>query len=454
MQIFQYGFTIIYFSFAILNSETVDRSFMKLLHGRYEIIRELGTGGMSQVYLCVDNHIKKLWAIKKIPYGKSNLNLIEGEIKMLKELDYYLFPRITDAFVDNEAYYIVTDYIEGESLNNILPLSEEVAIKYTRELLNALLFLHNQSPPILYLDMKPSNIMVREDGSIRLIDFGIAQSVIEPSKNLGTKGYAAPEQYTCNGTLSEKTDVFSLGMTLYAMLTGDKPFASYSHQINAIKNSDRISRKMKNLILECTKFEAVERMEITAIKGMLNGLEKEMRRLKLFTFTAILVASVLCISISVISKREIVRDEKETSRKMVMEISKFVDDGEYTKDGIRIICGYLDGNFLDEESSEYYTYVVARNLFEIQRDYSNAKRYFDRLNKDKYPESIYFSKICESMTGFSRDDNEFKACVNEFERYNSTVSDKNKREKNKELISFIKLNYQYEKMGGTNERDI
>lgn len=427
---------------------------MKLLHGRYEIIRELGTGGMSQVYLCVDNHIKKPWAIKRIPYRNSDINIIEGEIKVLKELDYYMFPRITDAFKDNEAYYIVTDYIEGETLENILPLSEDIAIKYMRELADALMFLHAQSPPILYLDMKPSNIMVRGDGSIRLIDFGIAQSIIEPSKSLGTRGYAAPEQYTCNAILSGKTDVFALGMTLYSMLTGKRPFTSYSNQIDATKKSEKISRKMKNLILECIANDPENRVDIVEIKSRLNTFSKDLRRMKVFTFSIVLAATVLCVLAGIISKEESIRDEKNTSREMVKEISQYVDNGEYTKDGIRIICGYLDGNFLDEESSEYYTYVVARNLFEIQRDYTSAKRYFDRLNKEKYPECVYFSKICENMTGFSCNDKEFSGCVHDFEMYNRTVLDKNRREKNNELINFIKLNYQYEKLGGKNEKDI
>lgn len=427
---------------------------MKLLHGRYEIIRELGTGGMSQVYLCVDNHIKKPWAIKRIPYRNSDINIIEGEIKVLKELDYYMFPRITDAFKDDEAYYIVTDYIEGETLENILPLSEDIAIKYMRELADALMFLHAQSPPILYLDMKPSNIMVRGDGSIRLIDFGIAQSIIEPSKSLGTRGYAAPEQYTCNAILSGKTDVFALGMTLYSMLTGKRPFTSYSNQIDATKKSEKISRKMKNLILECIANDPENRVDIVEIKSRLNTFSKDLRRMKVFTFSIVLAATVLCVLAGIISKEESIRDEKNTSREMVKEISQYVDNGEYTKDGIRIICGYLDGNFLDEESSEYYTYVVARNLFEIQRDYTSAKRYFDRLNKEKYPECVYFSKICENMTGFSCNDKEFSGCVHDFEMYNRTVLDKNRREKNNELINFIKLNYQYEKLGGKNEKDI
>ena len=151
-------------------------SMSYILHDRYEIIGELGTGGMSQVYLCVDNHIGKKWAVKKIHCSKQNIKLIESEISTLKALDYPLFPRITDAWIGqgsvtgDSSYYIVTDYIDGVSLDKVLKtrqvLPESTVIKYVNDLANALKFLHCQSPPILYLDMKPSNIMVKKDGSI------------------------------------------------------------------------------------------------------------------------------------------------------------------------------------------------------------------------------------------------------------------------------------------------
>lgn len=413
---------------------------MTLLHGQYEIIKRLGTGGMSQVFLCVDNHIKKKWAIKRIPYRENNLCMIRSEIEMLKSLDYYLFPRITDAFKDEKYYYIVTDYIEGESLENSPPIPESTVIRYVGELVKALRFLHCQSPPILYLDMKPSNIMVKPDGKIMLIDFGIAQSVIEPSKMLGTRGYAAPEQYIKGMNLSERTDVFSLGMTMYSLLTGDNPASTYLEQINKIKSTKTISNRMKKLILQCTSDKSMDRIATTDIQMALNRYIVKDRGVRTAAFISTISTIIFCVSAGIFSQANTRDKEMTTVKEMVDLVSGYVENGEYSKDGIRIICGYLDGNFLDEESKEYYTYVVARNLFEVQGDYLSAKHYFERLDNRKFPERDFFLKICDAMTGFDVDISEINSSIADFQKYNRTVQDKNIKEKNERVIKFVLMN--------------
>lgn len=408
--------------------------------GRYEIIGELGTGGMSKVYLCVDNHIGKKWAIKRIALPDKNLRLIESEINMLKALDYYMFPRIVDAFKEGEYYYIVTDYIEGTSLDKILKtrqvLPESTVVRYVNDLAGALKYLHCQSPPILYLDMKPSNIMVKKDGSIMLIDFGIAQSIIEDSKCLGTRGYAAPEQYLKGSRLLKNTDVFALGMTIYSMLTGRKPDGNYEWAVIEIKNNRVLSKRMKDLILKCIQYDPQDRCDLEYVISTMKHWKNKEKGLRIAISAALVAALVFCISIRIAADAEAKTMEKSVNRQMAMEISKHIDNGEYTKEGVRIICGYLDGNFLDEETEEYFTYEVAKNLFEVQRDYREAKRYFDRLDSDKYPEVKYLLRICNSMSSFEKD-RELKTCLDEFIRYNEGVTDSTKRNENKKLIAVV-----------------
>lgn len=417
-----------------------------ILHDRYEIIGELGTGGMSQVYLCVDNHIGKKWAVKKINCSKQNIKLIESEISTLKALDYPLFPRITDAWIGqgsvtgDSSYYIVTDYIDGVSLDKVLKtrqiLPESTVIKYVNDLANALKFLHCQSPPILYLDMKPSNIMVKKDGSIMLIDFGIAQRKIEESRNLGTRGYAAPEQYIKGEALSEKTDVFSLGMTIFSMLTGKKPDGNYDWQLVNLENSRIISKRMKKLIKGCIEYDPNKRLSIEEVISSVNHIRGTDRGIKAAGFMLSMVAMMFVLSTKIIADVNIKKEDREVSKQMVEEISKHIENGEYTKEGIRIICGYLDGNFLDKKSEEYFTYEVAMNLFEVQRDYTEAKRYFERLNNDDYPEAEYLLKLCKAMTGFDKN-KEVQESLSEFVEYNKGVSDEKKRSENNRLIEFI-----------------
>lgn len=410
---------------------------MNILHGRYEVIKKLGSGGMSQVFLCTDNHIGKCWAIKRIPFTNNNSGLIKGEVEMLKALDFYMFPRITDAFIKGSDCYIVTDYIEGKSLESVGAIPEETVIRYINDLANALLFLHCQSPPILYLDLKPQNIMVKPDGKIMLIDFGIAQSVIEGSKSLGTAGYAAPEQYGVGTQLTSKSDVFALGMTIYSMLTGEAPLKEYDLQIKRIRESSNISKRMKRLILKCTALDSTDRYDVKDVKAVINKTIS--RRRGFLAGGAVLLAAIItfCSATALAADKEIQKEKNSAASELAKKVSECIENGEYTRDGIRIICGYLDGNFLDEQTKLYYTYVVARNLFLVQRDYLSAKQYFERLPIEMYPEAEYFKKLCIYMTSFTYDSDEFINCLNEFSAYNSSLSEGDQKKQNEDLISFL-----------------
>lgn len=144
---------------------------METVTTRYKCLAPIGKGGMSKVFLCIDNHIGKKWALKKISCKRFGRNLAQGEIDTLKGLDYPLFPRITDAWYEEDAICIVTDYIDGICMSEALkdgPVPEDKALKYFVMLLKGIDYLHHKSPPILYLDMKPDNIMLKKDGEIVL----------------------------------------------------------------------------------------------------------------------------------------------------------------------------------------------------------------------------------------------------------------------------------------------
>ena len=377
---------------------------------RYKIIKKIGTGGMSSVYLCVDKNIHKKWAVKKL--SESNLfysnssnddSISNPEIELLKSLDYYMFPRISDAFLEDGQICIVTDYIEGQTLSSYLrtngALPVEAALSYFEELLYALEYLHTRDTPILYLDMKPANIMIRPDGAIRLIDFGIAGSILLKSKSIGSIGYSPPEQYVEGLRLSEKSDIFALGMTLFEMLTGKKPDADLRIQRKNI-NSSRIPKKIKQLILLCIRADAELRPSTAQIKEYLN---KKKRREKGTLPVAVItcIVSILFIVIVLLSYQNNVKHIKDEYRKdMIKMASENMENGEYSREAIRIICGYIDGNFLDKESDEKYSYEVARYYFYTEKDYARAKIYFKRLSIDKFPEVEGYIKVCNKMSSF------------------------------------------------------
>lgn len=206
-----------------------------VIDGKYEILKEIGRGGMSIVYLAMDKHLNKQWAVKEIRKkgsGKNDeivVNSLLAEANMMKKLDHPSLPRIVDIIDNGITIYIVMDYIEGESLDKILneygAQPEELVVNWAKQLCDALSYLHSQKPSIIYRDMKPANVMLKPEGNIKIIDFGIAREYKEQSLAdttvLGTKGYAPPEQYS--GQTDPRSDIFALGMTMHHLLTGVDP---------------------------------------------------------------------------------------------------------------------------------------------------------------------------------------------------------------------------------------
>ncbi len=206
-----------------------------VIDGKYEVLREIGRGGMSVVYLAMDTHLNKQWAVKEIRKkgsGKNDevvVNSLLAEANMMKRLDHPSLPRIVDIIDNGVTIYVVMDYIEGESLDKILneygAQSEELVVGWAKQLCDALGYLHSQKPPVIYRDMKPANVMLKPEGNIKIIDFGIAREYKEQNLAdttvLGTKGYAPPEQYS--GQTDARSDIFALGMTMHHLLTGVDP---------------------------------------------------------------------------------------------------------------------------------------------------------------------------------------------------------------------------------------
>ena len=207
-----------------------------VLVGKYEILKEIGRGGMSYVYLAMDTHLNRNWAVKEVRKrgsGKNHdeivVNSLLAEANMVKRLDHPALPRIVDIIDDGTTIYIVMDFIEGESLDKIVKeygaQPEEKVIAWAMQVCDVFSYLHSQKPPIIYRDMKPSNLMLKPNGNISIIDFGIAREYKEQNLAdttvLGTKGYAPPEQYS--GQTDPRSDIFALGMTMHHLLTGVDP---------------------------------------------------------------------------------------------------------------------------------------------------------------------------------------------------------------------------------------
>lgn len=245
-----------------------------ILDGKYEILKEIGHGGMSVVYLAMDRHLNKQWAVKEIRKQGRNkkdeivVNSLIAEANLMKKLDHPALPRIVDIIEHGDKIYIIMDYIEGESLDNILkqegPQDEKKVISWARQLCDALAYLHGQKPPIIYRDMKPANIMLKPEGTIKIIDFGIAreykEGVLSDTTVLGTNGYAAPEQYGSRQT-DPRTDIYGLGMTMHHLLTGMDPRPKDYIYAPIRQWNPELSEGMEVIVDKCTQPAAENRYQ-------------------------------------------------------------------------------------------------------------------------------------------------------------------------------------------------
>ena len=249
-----------------------------MIDGKYEILKQIGVGGMSTVYLAMDQHLNKQWAVKEIRLKADDresrviIQSLIAEANLMKKLDHPALPRIVDIIDSRDTIFVIMDYIEGEPLSRILeregPQPEEDVLEWARQLCDVLSYLHTRKPPIIYRDMKPGNIMIRPDGNIRLIDFGIAREYKEGKVSdtvpLGTKGYAAPEQFGGQGQTDARTDIYSLGVTLYQALTGQSP-SEPPYEFYPIRYWDpSLSGGLEKIIAKCVKPNPQDRYQSCA----------------------------------------------------------------------------------------------------------------------------------------------------------------------------------------------
>jgi len=244
-----------------------------LLHERYEVITAVGAGGFGAVYKARDTQEQnRLVAVKQINLKKlSAQEIIEAtdafnrEAEILAVLSHPLLPRIFDRFSDPEHWYLVMNFIDGQTLEEYLQsytgqrvagqsgLSLEETLAIGQQLCDVLLYLHKQHPPIIFRDLKPGNIMRTRRGQLYLIDFGIARRFkpgqAKDTTPFGSPGFASPEQYGRAQT-TPQADIYSLGALLYCLLSGDDP-SEHPFQFASLRLSGVNGMRQLNTLIQC-----------------------------------------------------------------------------------------------------------------------------------------------------------------------------------------------------------
>ncbi|KAF0248372.1 MAG: serine/threonine protein kinase bacterial [bacterium] len=266
-----------------------------VLANRYKIVKQLGGGGMGNVYLATDNHLADAQrAVKemigKFPDEASRKKAIEDfqrEASVLSKLEHPSIPTVFDYFASNEGrYYLVMKYIQGRDLEQELKVSETgwlpeaVVVDWSIQLCDVFDYVHNLDPPIIYRDMKPANVML--DNKLKramLVDFGIARFVSPTQKNvtaIGTMGYAPPELFA--GKVEARSDLYSLGATMFHLLTGEDPQSNplllfdFTRFPRPMQINPKLTKGIDEIIGKCVAHKPVDRFKSAA--DMKKALEK------------------------------------------------------------------------------------------------------------------------------------------------------------------------------------
>jgi len=249
-----------------------------ILINRYQIQNIVGIGGMGAVYSARDLHfpnVVKRVAVKEMVNIIRDPNLhdtivrnFEREANILATLNHPAIPRIYDYFSQDDRCYLIIEFIEGKDLEALLVeandfFSEVQVINWAVELCDVISYLHNYKPePIIFRDIKPSNIMINQQGHALLVDFGIAKNFQTGQKGtmIGTEGYSPPEQY--KGEATQRADIYALGATLHHLLTRrdprmEPPFSFDDRKIRSI--NPNISIELEAVVYTALRYDANER---------------------------------------------------------------------------------------------------------------------------------------------------------------------------------------------------
>lgn len=466
-----------------------------ILDERYEILKEIGRGGMSIVYLAMDNRLNKSLVVKDIRKRKNSnnellINSLVVEANMLKKFDHGALPKIYDIIDAEGDIYVVMDYIEGESLKEKLKREGTIAardvIEWAKQLSEVLHYLHTRKPhPIIYRDMKPDNIMLTPEGKIKLIDFGIAREFkIENSTdttNLGTKSYAAPEQISGKQT-DARTDIYSLGVTLYHLVTG-KSLNEPPFEIKPIRHwNSTLPEGLEHIITKCTQNEPSNRYQsceellydLENINKLTEGFKKELRK----KITKFLIPVVLCLGFTgttVYGYKGVKDTQFQDYMRLVNDASIYVINGEETKAiemlelaindvdksrseayinlldlyvnrnetdaGISKIEAYIDDKYGQTHKNNEILFKLGMTYFDSKRDYLSALRYFQKVDSEVIPDAEYYKSLATTLSSMNIDYQEFAENLVEFEEFNDGLPNDRKKIDNYNSVANIYISY-------------
>jgi predicted Ser/Thr protein kinase len=270
-------------------ADNLDLMIQELILDRYRVIERIGRGGHGEVFKAEDTLMSRVVAIKRIEATAKASGRALNEARAAGQLNHPNVMTVHDLERDNEFFYLVMEYIDGVTLSQVLaarsPLTIEESLDVAIQIADALEAAHTMD--IVHRDIKPDNIMITKNGDIKVTDFGIAKlstsTMTADGDIMGTLAYMSPEQAK-GGRIDARTDIFSLGVVLYQMLTGASPFASATpagivFKITSLEPqplgelNDRVSFDLDSLVMRMLEKKRSARLDdITVLRHYLEGM--------------------------------------------------------------------------------------------------------------------------------------------------------------------------------------
>ncbi|MCM1209033.1 MAG: serine/threonine protein kinase, partial [Ruminococcus sp.] len=434
----------------------------------------------------------KQWAVKEIKNdgSKSTRTLLKGlerEANILKNVDHPVLPRIVDIINQDGTIYVVMDFIEGTTISDRLKKEgaqpQETVIEWGLQLASALDYLHNMKPPVIYRDMKPSNVMIKPEGGVKLIDFGTAKEyIVENNADttaLGTRGYAAPEQFGDKQgrgiyNTDARTDIYNLGATLYHIVTGMNP-CEPPYEIRPIREwNPALSSGLEKIILKCTQADPNDRYqnctELMYALNHYNELDDEYKKKNKRKLAAFITTSVLTIAAGITSvvgysglqkiKLDNYNTYIETGNNYKMEedyaaaveqyklafeldgtdaeaydkyIQTYIDASNIITDngqpildldiGLNVVSNRIKAGYDNVNKNDEVLYKLAITYFDELGDYKTAAKYFDMIDPDDdvYGElASYYGSVSQILSSTDPDKQELMEKIDSFAAYNQS----------------------------------
>ena len=397
-----------------------------IINGIYQIVSEIGRGGIGVIYLAYHLHLRKYVVLKRIQTGVRNIVAIRTEVDILKNLHHTNLPQVYDFIVNGDDVFTVMEYIQGRDLTKIpcgaANIPEKTLVTWLRQMAEILVVLEKNDPPIVHNDIKPGNIILRPDGTLCLIDFNISIAGDHEHGVIGySAAYASPEQIlladtvrqkqTMSYTLDVRSDIYSVGATFFYLMTGMVPNGDRHQPVPILKKIPRLgySLGLCSIIDKCTVWNRKGRYQSAEkLLKAIDHLSRQNSAYRHYVFvrsaswvlSAMLIAGGIYCVLHGMEKKTI--DNYQSDYRMLERYMERGDSEKAEDQALSILNDSDYKHFLNESSEEraQLLHLIGDLRYE-KENYADAQNYYEQaisvLDKDYENIGVFYRDYALSL---------------------------------------------------------